>query len=199
MAIHYEFYRNPDSNGTGERRYHARVVNYGQVNTEMLVGEMMKGSSVSRGEVRGMLMTLADKLKEYLGDGRRVTIAGIGTFQVNLRCKREVTDPDEAQSRDIEFKSISFRADKGLREEMKRKKILRSSLKPHSMPLTEEELRAKLEEYFSKEEVITRRGLQIYCNLTKSTAIRTLKRLVEQGIVRNVSTDKNPVYMLNRP
>ena len=198
MAIHYEFYRNPDPKGTGERRYHARVVNYGQVSTEHLVREMMKGSSVSKGEIQGILMTLADKLKEYLGEGRRVTIDGIGTFQVNLRCKEDVTDPDKAQARDIEFKSISFRADKGLRKEMKQKQILRSSFKPHSMPMTDEEMKVKLEEYFAKEEIITRKGLQIYCNLTKSTATRTLKRLAEQGILRNVSTDRNPVYMLNK-
>ena len=145
-----------------------------------------------------MYLTLADKLKEYLGEGRRVTIDGIGTFQVNLRCKEDVTDPDKAQARDIEFKSISFRADKGLRKEMKQKQILRSSFKPHSMPMTDEEMKVKLEEYFAKEEVITRKGLQIYCNLTKSTATRTLKRLAEQGILRNVSTDRNPVYMLNK-
>ena len=198
MAIHYEFYRNPDPTGGEEKRYHARVVNYGRVTTKQLVREMMKGSSVSKGEVQGMLMTLADKLQEYLGKGRTVTIDGIGTFRVNLRCKKEVTNPDEAQSRDIEFKSISFRADRGLCKEMKQKKILRSSFKPHSMPMTDEEIDAKLAEYFAKEETLTRRDLELFFQQTKSTAIRLLKRLVSEGKLRNVATERNPVYMLNK-
>lgn len=195
MAIQFEFYRNPNSEGTNKKRYHARVVSFGRVDTEQLAKEIHQESSLSKNDVKAVLMMLADKMKEHLNEGRKVNLEGIGTFQVNLRCKEEVRTPYAVRAEKVEFKSISFRATTDLRNSMKRQKLHRSRIKPHSNLLTEEEIDAKLTEHFNQHETITRRQFQFLCGQVKSTAQRNIKRLVEEGKLRNVATDRNPVYM----
>ena len=198
MAIYYELHKNPDPIGDAEISYHARVVGSGTVSTDQLIKSMMKGSSASIGEIQGILTMLAEKLTEFLGEGRQVTIDGIGTFQINLQCKDKILDPNKARANDIEFKSVSFRADKKLRTELKKKKILKSKYSKQSMNLSDEQIVEILVEYFKEEESISRKGLLTLCGLTKSTATRTLKRLAEKGVIRNITNDTHPVYVLNK-
>lgn len=62
MAIKYEFYRNPDSQGSKRRRYHARVVPCGRVSTDQLAKEIQKESSLTVSDVKSVLIALADKM-----------------------------------------------------------------------------------------------------------------------------------------
>ena len=89
----------------------------------------------------------------------------------------------------------SFRADERLKKAMKRTKIHRSNLKPHSMLMSEEQIEAKLTEYFATNPVITRRQFQFLCQLLKPTACRVIKRLADEGKLKNIASKRNPVYM----
>lgn len=61
-------------------------------------------------------------------------------IQVNLRCKEEVRTMSYIRSENIEFKSVSFRADSELKKILKQQKIRCLRNKPHSMPMTENEI-----------------------------------------------------------
>lgn len=195
MALKYEFYRNPNCATTNKKRYHARIVPNGRVSTDRLAKEIQKESSLTVADVKSVLIALADKMAEHLGDGRKVYLEGIGYFQVNLHCKEEVRTMHGARSENIEFKSVSFRADANLKKSLKKEKIQRSKNKPHSMPITEKEIDAKLTEYFAQSPILTRRDFEFLCMQVKSTACRTLRKLVEAGKLKNVSTPRNPVYV----
>lgn len=142
-----------------------------------------------------VLIALADKMSEHLGEGRKVYLEGIGYFQVNLQCKEEVRTMYGARSENIEFKSVSFRADIDLKKNLKERKIRRSRNKPHSMPMTETEIDEKLTEHFSNNPILTRRDFQFLCVQVKPTACRILKKLVEDGKLKNISTPHSPVYV----
>lgn len=195
MALKYEFYRNPNCATTNKKRYHARIVPNGRISTDRLAKEIQKESSLTVADVKSVLIALADKMAEHLGDGRKVYLEGIGYFQVNLHCKEEVRTMHGARSENIEFKSVSFRADANLKKSLKKEKIQRSKNKPHSMPITEKEIDAKLTEYFAQNPILTRRDFEFLCMQVKSTACRTLRKLVEAGKLKNVSTPRNPVYV----
>ena len=195
MSIQYEFYRNPNSQGTNKKRYHARVVPAGRISTDQLAEEIQKESSLTVADVKSVLIALADKLGEHLGEGRKVHLEGIGYFQVNLQCKEEVRTMHAVRSENIEFKSVSFRADNDLKKTLKEQKIQRSRLKPHSMPMTEQQIDMKLTEHFAQKPIITRREFQILCLQVKPTACRILRKLVEEGKLKNISTQQNPVYV----
>jgi len=195
MPIQYEFYRNPNSQGTNKKRYHARVVPTGRVSTSQLAKEIQKECTLTVADVKSVLIALADKMSEHLGEGRKVYLEGIGYFQVNLQCKEEVRTIHGVRSENIEFKSVSFRADIDLKKNLKERKIRRSRNKPHSMPMTEKEIDEKLTEHFSNNPILTRRDFQFLCVQVKPTACRILKKLVEDGKLKNISTPHSPVYV----
>lgn len=195
MSIQYEFYRNPNSQGTKKKRYHARVVPAGRISTDDLAEEIQKECTLTVADVKSVLIALADKMSEHLGEGRKVHLEGIGYFQVNLHCKEEVRTMHGARSENIEFKNVSFRADIDLKKNLKSQKIRRSRNKPHSMPMTEKEIDEKLTEHFANNPILTRRDFEFLCQQVKSTACRLLRKLVEAGKLKNVSTPRNPVYV----
>ena len=195
MSIQYEFYRNPNSQGTKKKRYHARVVPAGRISTDDLAEEIQKECTLTVADVKSVLIALADKMSEHLGEGRKVYLEGIGYFQVNLRCKEEVRTMSGIRSENIEFKSVSFRADIDLKKNLKTQKIRRSRNKPHSMPMTEKEIDEKLTKHFASNPILTRRDFEFLCQQMKPTACRILRKLVEEGKLKNISTPRNPVYV----
>ena len=195
MPIEYDFYRNPNSQGTNKKRYHARVVSSNRISTNELAEEIQNECSLTIADVKAVLIALGDKLAKHLGDGSKVHLEGIGYFQVNLQCKEEVRTPRSIRSENVEFKSVSYRADNELKKYLRNQKIQRSQTKIHSVEMTEEEIDQKLTEYFKTHETLTRYQLQTLCSQVKSTAHRILLKLVEYGKLRNVATSHNPVYM----
>lgn len=195
MAIEYDLYRNPNSQGTNQTKYHARVVSGNRVSTRELAKEIQNECSLTIADVKAVLIALGDKLAKHLGDGDKVHIEGIGHFQVNLRCKEEVRTTHSVRSENIEFKSVSYRADNDLKKHLRTQEIQRSPTKTHSITMTEEETDRMLTGYFKTHETLTRRQFEILCSQVKSTAHRILQKLVEDGKLRNVATAHNPVYM----
>ena len=195
MAIQYDFYRNPNSEGTNKERYHARVVSSGQVSTEELAEEINQECSLTPADIKAVLVSLSDKLARHLSKGRKVYLEGIGHFQVNLRCKEEVRSVNASRSENIEFKSISYRADNEFKKQLRGQKVRRSRIKTHSQQMTEEEIDKILTDYFAKNTILTRRKFQVLCDQVQTTANRILKRLVQYGKLKNIATPHHPVYI----
>ena len=195
MAIKYEFYRNPNSQGTNKKRYHARVVPSGRITTDQLAKEIQKECTLTVADVKSVLIALADKMSEHLGEGRKIYLEGIGYFQINLHCKEEVRTMNGVRSENIEFKSISYRADNELKKKLRTQKVRRSRIKTHSQQMTEEEIDKLLTDYFCKNTILTRRKFQILCDQVQTTANRILKRLVQYGKLKNIATPHHPVYI----
>ena len=195
MPIEYDFYRNPNSQGTNKKRYHARVVSSDRISTNELAEEIQNECSLTIADVKAVLIALGDKLAKHLGNGSKVHLEGIGYFQVNLQCKEEVRTTHTIRSENVEFKSVSYRADNELKKHLRNQKIQRSQTKIHSVEMTEEEFDQALTEYFKTHETLTRHQFQTLCSQVKSTAHRILLKLVEEGKLRNVATSHSPVYM----
>ena len=195
MAIDYEFYESPAIKGKDEKSYHPRVVTFGKVTTERLAQEIQYESSLTRADVKAVLTSLADKLADHLADGQKIHLEGIGYLSVSLQCDREIHNHEDMKRAPVAFKAVNFRADEELKKKLRRAKMERSTIRQHSMPLTDEEIDAKLDEHFATHPVITRRQFQHLCLLRDSTAHRHIRRLVEEGKLRNVNTSRNPIYM----
>ena len=195
MSIEYDFYRNPNSQGTNKKRYHARVISGDRISTDELAEEIQNECSLTKADVKAVLIALGDKLAKHLGEGNKVYLEGIGYFQVNLKCKEEVRSTHAIRSENVEFKSVSYRADNELKKRLRNQKIQRSLKKVHSTIMTEEEIDQALTEYFKTHETLTRHQVQTLCTQLKSTAHRILLKLVKDGKLRNVGTSHSPVYM----
>ena len=195
MAINYEFYESPNPRKDGKRTFHARVVGFNKVSTDQLAQEIQEESSLTKADVMAVLVALADKLARHLGEGNKVFLEDIGYFQVNLKCGREVADEEGMKRAGVAFKSVSFRADTELKKKMRVTKMQRSRISRHSLPLTMEQIDERLTEYFASHEILTRHGFQFLCQQTQSTAGRIIRQLVEAGKLKNISLQRNPVYV----
>ena len=195
MSIEYDFYRNPNSQGTNKKRYHARVVSSDRISTDELAEEIQKECSLTITDVKAVLIALGDKLAKHLGEGSKVHLEGIGYFQVNLQCKEEVRTTRSVRSDNVQFKSVSYRADNELKKHLRNQKIQRSQTRIHSREMTEEEIDQKLSDYFKTHDTLTRSQFEVLCTQVKSTAHRILQKLVKDGKLKNVSTKQHPVYM----
>ena len=72
MSIEYEFYLNPELPESKKKRYHARVVPAGRVSPDQLAEEIQKECTLTVADVKSVLIALADKMAEHLGEGRKI-------------------------------------------------------------------------------------------------------------------------------
>lgn len=194
MAIDFEFYENPDPSGENAGKYHARVVTYRTVKTPEIARNIQKASSLTIGDVMGVLSALSDELSSNLEDSNRVHLEGIGYFQATVQVAREV-DVKKTRANSVFFKSVTFRADKVLKKKLITAITQRSMIKSHSAKLSDEKVDRLVSDYLQEKKAITRRNLQLLCGFTEYTATKHIRRMLEEGKIKNINTSKQPVYV----
>ena len=69
---------------------------------------------------------------------------------------------------------------------------IRSKYTRHSLKLSEVEIDMKLKEYFADHDVLIRSDFQALCGMARTTANVHLKRLQQEGKLKNVGKPRNP-------
>lgn len=195
MPILFDFYTSPsDPEKEEKEKYHARVVRSHTVQIDDIVNNISKRCTLSKGDIRAVLDELGDELVYNLCEGNRVYLPGIGYFYLSLSAPKD-TDPKTTRSQSIGIKAVEFRADSILKKGLEsHAKFERSDIKVHSSRLDSYETDALLEDYFHKNEFLTRIKFEKLCGFTKTTAQRHLQRLMDEGRLVNVNTRHNPIY-----
>ena len=194
MAVQFEFYKNPQQEETDEKIYHPRVVNFQHVTTPYLASEIHSATTFSEAEVKAMLTELSRFMGNHLREGRRVHLDGVGYFQISLQTTEPVHSIT-AHADKVMFNSVNFQADKDLKSTLVGMHVQRSKCKPHSASLSEAEIDRKLTTYFSSNTVLTRSDMQSLCGFTHSMAARQLRRLKQQGNLKNIGRPTQPIYV----
>ena len=85
MAAKYDFYKTPVSKDSTKRpRFHARIVSSGTIDTDDLAKRIHGRCTVTPADVAAVLISLSEVTAEYLREGKRVHIDGLGYLQVTL-------------------------------------------------------------------------------------------------------------------
>lgn len=195
MPILFDFYVSPSDSGKGEKeKYHARVVRSHTVQIDDIVNNISKRCTLSKGDIRAVLDELGDELVYNLCEGDRIYLPGIGYFYLSLSDPKDA-NPKTTRSQNIGIKAVEFRADSILKKGLENHaKLERSDIKVHSPRLDSYEIDILLEDYFHKNEFLTRIKFEKLCGFTKTTAQRHLQRLLNEGRLVNVNTRHNPIY-----
>ena len=106
----------------GERIVKPRFVRTRQVTTQELVQELAKRTAISRGQLQGVLVSIADVLPMYLAQGDSVKLDGIGVFQPHLGMRDDmpVSEQDEEgndvthNARNVVLDTVRYIPDKAL-------------------------------------------------------------------------------------
>lgn len=196
MAILYDWYENPgESDDSEEKGLHPRIFLNGKVGTDKLCRMIHGRSSLSVGYVKNAFEMLAQICGEELREGREVHIEGLGYFAPILRSTQKVTRSTKNKWSKMELKTIGFRPDARLRGELVGAKASRSKYARHSESLSEVEIDMRLKEYFADHDVMLRYDFQEVCCMTRTTANRHLRRLLEEGKLRNIGKRMQPIYV----
>ena len=196
MAILYDWYENPgESDDSEEKGLHPRIFLNGKVGTDKLCRMIHGRSSLSVGDVKNAFEMLAQFCGEELREGREVHIEGLGYFAPILRSTQKVTRSTKNKWSKMELKTIGFRPDARLRGELVGAKASRSKYARHSESLSEVEIDMRLKEYFADHDVMLRYDFQEVCCMTRTTANRHLRRLLEEGKLRNIGKRMQPIYV----
>lgn len=198
MAIEFEFYENPEASGEKSDKYHARAVTTKTATTNEIAHSIHMSSTLTAGDIKGVLTALSNEIASRLGDSQRVHLEGIGYFQATLKCSKEI-DPKTTRAQSVYFKSVKFRADEELKGKLRYIQTVRSKRKIHSTPLTNEEVDRRVAGLFEKGDFLTRKRLEELCHLTPSTATRHINRLKEEGKIKNINTRLQPVFVAAQP
>ena len=196
MAILYDWYENPgESDDSEEKGLHPRIFLNGKVETDKLCRMIHGRSSLSVGDVKNAFEMLAQICGEELREGREVHIEGLGYFAPILRSTQKVTRSTKNKWLKMELKTIGFLPDARLRGELVGAKVSRSKYARHSESLSEVEIDMRLKEYFVDHDVMLRYDFQEVCCMTRTTANRHLRRLLEEGKLKNIGKRMQPIYV----
>ena len=77
MAIKFEFYESPNPTGTEEKRFHARTVSPGNIDTDYLAKEIHAASTLTVADIKATLISLGEKLAQQLENGERIYLKDI--------------------------------------------------------------------------------------------------------------------------
>lgn len=196
MAIPFEFYANPNPDPEAPKRYHPRVVAKGTVSLKEIVETVSGRCTLSAADLHAAVTAIEQVVSENLANGYRVRLDGLGSFSLTLSSP-EVDDPSKIRSPKVSVKSVVFSPDKSFVGHSQSRGFERSPEKPHSADVTEEQAREVVGEYLKTNPFVRRADIERLLGLTKSTAQRTVKALLNAGFLKNISGDEHhPLYAL---
>lgn len=194
MTVKYDFYENPvPGKGKKKLRYHARVVSSKTTTTDEMAKDIHSRCTLTESDIKAVLHALGQTLEEQLREGNRVYLEGIGYFQMTLDCP-EIRSPKEIRAESIQFKSITFRPEKKLKNALKSVRFERSPVKNHSTKYSEIELDDKLTDYFKDHDYFTRGDMERICGFTRWMANKRINELVSQGKIIREGLRSSPFY-----
>lgn len=197
MAILFDWYEDPrpSDKEQKEKTLHPRIKYNGSVGTDIIRRRIQERCSLTETDVIAVLDALSHILGQELADGKQVHLDGIGYFRPCLTCAEPVTVSTKRKSTKVKLKAIQFRADQTLKNEfgILKAKSLKGAL--NFKQLTNEEIDQRLTKYFKTHQFMRRCDFQSLCGMARSTAMRHIRRLREEGKLKNEGGVMQPIYV----
>lgn len=195
MAIYYDLYQSPQSEGKEDGKRYARAKSVKTLTTEELLKRVTSGTRLSRGEARLVLDRVVEELKVAIAQGFRVHVGDLGYFSPQLSAG--YSDDSRCKSPQVRAVGLLFAPEKDVKQYLASIDTVRTvNMNRAINGIDEASLHTALRAHFEQEQTVTRREFQFdYPYISRTSLCSYLSRCVEQGILRNVGTKNAPVYM----
>lgn len=94
--------------GGGEKKFYAIVKRKGTISLESLSKEIAGRSTMSEGDVTGVLISLVETMETFLGEGYQIQLGQLGSLRINISSNGEQTE-EEVTKFSIKKARILFR------------------------------------------------------------------------------------------
>lgn len=196
MPIKFDLFENPEREGVEVPEFHAKVITKGLETTRTLRESIQKKCTVTASDVEAVLTAFGDEMFEAFSNGYSVYLHGIGYFNLSLKCSPDI-NLNNISSSDIKVKGIRFQPDKELSRRLSNVEFVHmKNSGRHSSKMNLSEITEKIEKYFTDNQIMRRPDFEKLTGFNKSKSIRTLKLLVEEGMLKNIGTMRMPIYVL---
>lgn len=199
MAIRFDWYTNPPRHAEGEAeqeaQLHPRIHYNGSMSTQALCDEISRRSTLTAASVTACLMALSEVMGDRLAEGQKIHLDGIGYFYPTLTTTEPVVSSTKHKTSKVKFKGIEFQPDKGLKRSVGHVKVeLMNAHVPGANP-TDEQILRLLDGYFAERQVLRRIDFHYLTGMPQSTCRRCLRRLREEGVLTNIGSSTQPLYV----
>lgn len=195
MPIKFDLYKNPEKEGVTIPKLHARVITKDVITTRDMCDTINKKCTVAPADVAAVLTALSSEMFEALSNGYSVHLEGLGHFSLSLRCAPDV-NPKHPSASDISVKGIRFIPEKKLTEKFREVDFERTKdASRHSGNMDLTEVMEKTKRHLTDNRFMCRTDFEKLTGFNKSKALRTLRMLVNDGVLKNVGTRRMPIYV----
>lgn len=195
MAVKFDLYESPRTDENSTPLPHPKVIQRDVINTKNLCEQIHRQSTLTPADVAAVFTSLSSEMADAFKDGYSVHISGIGFFKLILKCNAEA-NPGNITSNDISIKSIKFTPDKEMMEKLAKIKFERDSDESHhSEKLDDSAIKDKLSKFFRKNAYLRRRDFEKLTGFNQSKAIRYIRTLAEEKVIKNIGTKYQPLYV----
>ena len=177
MAILFDWYEDPKPSNKqqeeNENTLHPRIKYNGSIGTDVLRRRIQERCSLTETDVTAVLDALSHIMGQELAEGRQVHLNGIGYFHPCLTTTVPVTISTKRKATKV--------------------KSLKGGL--DFTQLTNEEIDLQLTKYFRTHPFMRRHDFQYLCGMARSTAMRHIRRLRDEGKLKNMGGAMQPIYV----
>lgn len=197
MAILFDWYEDPrpSDKQQGKRTLHPRIRYNGTIGTDLVRHRIQERCSLTETDVTAVLDALSHILGEELADGKQVHLDGIGYFHPCLTSTEPVTIATKRKATKVKLKAIQFRADQALKNEFGILKVKSLKGELNFKQLTNGQIDRLLTGYFKTHQFMRRYDFQNLCGMARSTAMRHIRRLRDEGKLKNEGSVMQPIYV----
>lgn len=196
MAVPYKIKKTTGTFAETDK-WKAVVDEYETIGLDWLSRQIVRGTSMTSGDLIGALVSLNNEMAEQLMAGRRVHLPGLGYF--SLAVKGDLyEDPKTGKMRlrNAQVRTVKFRPDRQMMEALCETKFENATYRDgfYDAP-TDEEIDAALVRLFDAQEVVVTSRLLRELGVSRSVGYRLVKRLEAEGKLRNVGTPHRKIFM----
>ncbi len=194
MAIKFDFYK---ATGVfdGEEQWFVRSVQNGTVHTDALIERISAATTLTPHDLKATLSALAYEMKTNLNEGRNVSIEGIGCFSPSIGGVVKKDRNGVLRLNQAEIRSVNFRPEPSFMSALRGASFTSADHGGHkSSAIDEARLPETLAKLCEKEGQFTSADFREALHLTIPTANRLLKKLREQGVIRNIGSSRFGIY-----
>ncbi|WP_430815141.1 HU family DNA-binding protein [Carboxylicivirga sp. RSCT41] len=115
MTVKFKVQERSNPQKRGEKKYYILPVRTGTIKRTQLETEIVELTSLSKADVRGVLITLSELIAKYITLGYNVSIEDVGTLSLRVSSEGSET-PEQVTALNVRSTGIGFRAATSLRD-----------------------------------------------------------------------------------
>jgi predicted histone-like DNA-binding protein len=123
--LHYDYIKRADPRDLNQpKKWYIKPVYSGRINIANISSDIAMASSLSRGDVMNVMLTMSEQVPRYLLDGKSVQLGEIGTLRISFSSGGR-DDAEELNTSMINNVKLIFTPSRELKEILKKVKFKR--------------------------------------------------------------------------